>query len=165
MRLLARTSVISAYIAGLIYATLVVSPQPNPEPNPELLRTIAACWAMGGETMVVNLLGNLALLAPLGIIGPWFWGAAKRWELPGVLIAGFVLSVSIEATQYACGHRMADVDDVLLNTIGAGLGWGLVRGVDSVCRAGTEGAVWLVGGKPARMGMGVRPSTQAIADR
>jgi glycopeptide antibiotics resistance protein len=117
---------------------------------------------MGGETMVVNLLGNLALLAPMGIIGPWFWGAAKRWELPGVLLAGFVVSIAIEGAQYACGHRMADVDDVLLNTIGAGVGWGMVRGVDSVYRVGTEGWGWLVEGRPVRLGMGVQSSTEAI---
>ncbi len=94
----------------------------------EPLRTISACWEMGGETMVVNLLGNLALLAPLGIIWPWFWEGLKRWNLAGVTFAGFVVSAAIEGTQYACGHRMADVDDVLLNTLGAALGYGAIRG-------------------------------------
>jgi glycopeptide antibiotics resistance protein len=106
--------------------------------------------------MVVNLLGNLALTAPLGIIGPWLWGQARCGNVLGVLLCGFVVSVAIEATQYACEHRMADVDDVLLNTIGAVMGYGAIQGFETVRRLGTKGLWSLMMGTTERGGMGGR---------
>ena len=162
MRMFARTLLLIAYTIGLVHATLITSPQRNPTPNLELLQTISACWEMGGATMVVNVLGNLVLLAPLGVIGPWLWGGGKRWELLRVIIGGFVVSVAIEGTQYACGHRMADVDDVLLNTIGAGMGYGAMRGVELARSLGAEASRSWIEGKTIRGGVGLHPSARAI---
>lgn len=49
-------------------------------------------------------------LAACGLIGPW-----------GVL-AGFLLSVGVEAWQYATGAGLAQGTDVLCNTLGAAVG-------------------------------------------
>lgn len=162
MRLFAQVLFIGAYMTGLIYATLILSPQADPTPNLEPLQTISACWSMGGETLVVNLLGNLILTAPLGIIGPWFWDQARCGIGLRVLLCGFAVSIAIEATQYACDHRMADVDDVLLNTIGAGMGFGAIRGFETVRRFGTEGLWPLMMGTTERGGMDGRASTIVI---
>ncbi|PJJ72921.1 glycopeptide antibiotics resistance protein [Diaminobutyricimonas aerilata] len=71
---------------------------------------------------------NVALFVPLGVF-------VRRYFHRGTLtttIVGFAGSVLIELTQYtglfglyACSYRVADVDDVLANTLGAVLG-GLV---------------------------------------
>ncbi|RUL87274.1 VanZ family protein [Tautonia sociabilis] len=110
----------AAYLVTLVDLTLVIFPQPEPAPNLVPMRTISACWEAGGWSGVMNLGGNLALLAPMGmivgLIRPGRGGPAMA------LVAGAVMSLAIELAQFAGGHRTADVDDVLLNTIGAILG-------------------------------------------
>jgi glycopeptide antibiotics resistance protein len=74
---------------------------------------------------VVNVLGNLILFIPLG------WLVAVRALYPprsrvtrGIVlgvVVGLALSASIEVSQYFLG-RSADMDDVLLNTLGSALG-------------------------------------------
>ena len=76
---------------------------------------------------VRNAAGNFALFIPLGILLPLVWRHLRFWR--GMLIA-IALSCSIELIQYfsrAWGsYRSADVNDVILNSLGACLGLVLV---------------------------------------
>ncbi len=70
-----------------------------------------------------NLL-NIALLVPLGFLLPLLW---PEWNKPiGVLLFGVAFSLLIEASQLL-NIRFTDIDDVLLNTLGAVLGLLLYR--------------------------------------
>lgn len=77
----------------------------------------------------LQVLGNIALFIPMGIlvpiVSPRF--ASFRW----MLLIGLVMSVSIECIQYfqqSFGAlRNADIDDVILNTVGVLIGYGLFR--------------------------------------
>lgn len=64
--------------------------------------------------------GNIAFFLPLG-------AALARWGkgLAAALRAGFLLSFAIECAQFLLGSGLAETDDLLLNTLGAGLGWGM----------------------------------------
>ena len=66
----------------------------------------------------VNVLGNLLLFVPLGVLLPARFPTLRPvWALLPVAAA---VSVAVEVTQYAyVPGRAADVDDVLLNTAGA----------------------------------------------
>lgn len=64
-----------------------------------------------------NLLGNLALLVPFAVLSRAAWG----WRVLTTTAAGVVLSVAVEVGQRHSG-RSADVDDVLVNGLGALLG-------------------------------------------
>lgn len=74
-----------------------------------------------------NLLGNLALLAPVGLLAPAVWPHVRRWWRVAML--GVVAATSIEALQFArrfvlgMAGRSIDIDDVLLNAVGALLGY------------------------------------------
>lgn len=67
------------------------------------------------------------LFVPLGILIPLVWRRLRFWQ--GISIA-IALSFSIELLQYlssALGsYRAADVNDVILNVLGACLGLALV---------------------------------------
>ena len=68
-------------------------------------------------TGVFNVVGNVLLFAPLGCFGLLY----TRWRAIVFVAVGAVLSLAIEVSQYFA-HRIADIDDVLLNTTGVALG-------------------------------------------
>lgn len=67
-----------------------------------------------------QIVGNLLVFAPLGFLGPLRCAAlASVWR---VLALGAGCSVLVETAQYVLQlDRVSSVDDVLLNTVGAGL--------------------------------------------
>ncbi|HEU4747928.1 MAG TPA: VanZ family protein [Gemmatimonadaceae bacterium] len=72
---------------------------------------------------VQNAAGNVLLFFPLGILLPLVWRHLRFWR--GIQIA-IALSISIELIQYLSGYRSADINDVILNVLGACLGLLLV---------------------------------------
>ncbi|NDI50491.1 VanZ family protein [Goekera deserti] len=80
--------------------------------------TIAAQLASSNGSLALgNLAGNVLVFVPIGLLG--VLGTRCR---PGTVVAaGGGLSVAIELSQYVTG-RSADVDDVLLNTLGTAVG-------------------------------------------
>ena len=72
---------------------------------------------------VRNARGNVALFFPFGLLVPLIWPSVKLGR--GLLLA-LGLSCSIELAQYLSSawgsYRAADVNDVVLNVVGAGLG-------------------------------------------
>ena len=76
-----------------------------------------------------NTLGNFALFLPLGILLPL---VSKRFlPLRRVLLTALCLSVSIEAIQFGLrffgNPRAVDIDDVILNTLGACVGFAVFK--------------------------------------
>jgi len=70
-----------------------------------------------GRIGLVNVVGNVALFAPLGFLLVSALGDNVR----RAMIGGALLSATIECLQYQIG-RAADIDDVLLNASGALVG-------------------------------------------
>ena len=115
----------AAYLIVLFCLTLAFFRTP-PAPRASRLNLvplvgIARFLRVGGRGMVVNVLGNLAAFVPLGVLLPMLpggVGSARR-----VAFVGFLLSLEIEALQLLSRQRTADVDDLILNTLGALLGY------------------------------------------
>ena len=65
----------------------------------------------------LNLLGNLLLLSPLSLFLPLLFRHERKWYvfLPTILLC----SCGVEALQYLLMAGSCDVDDVILNVIGA----------------------------------------------
>jgi len=83
---------------------------------------------------VSQAIGNLLLLLPLGLFGPLVLPWLSRWWR--VALLAVLVSACIETVQLQIPDRSADVDDVLINTLGALLGYGVLRLVRSGPRAG-----------------------------
>lgn len=84
----------------------------------------AVAWLAGRGVPVtylgVEAVANVLLFVPFGVLVALLLGA-RRWR---VVVAGLVLSASIEITQrLALPGRVPSVQDVVLNTVGAALGW------------------------------------------
>ena len=73
--------------------------------------------------MLVNLLGNVFLFLPSGIVCPLLYPRLRRWWK--TLGAGALLSLCLELCQLPFFERATDVDDLILNTLGCALGYGL----------------------------------------
>jgi glycopeptide antibiotics resistance protein len=127
------------YLSGLASATLL--PNHNSRlaaeaamgidlhPNLASLTCSSATLPRGSTAQAFclhNARGNVVLFFPLGILIPLVWRSLRFWS--GIQIA-IALSSSIELVQYvsrAWINRSADVNDVILNVLGASLGLALV---------------------------------------
>jgi glycopeptide antibiotics resistance protein len=127
------------YLSGLASATLL--PNHNSRsaaeaamgldlhPNLASLTCSSATLPRGSTARAFclhNTRGNVMLFFPLGILIPLVWRHLRFWS--GIQIA-IALSSSIELVQYvsrAWINRSADVNDVILNVLGASLGLALV---------------------------------------
>ena len=63
---------------------------------------------------------NAVMFAPFGFLLPVLWCKCRKWKV--TVLAGFLLSLTIEVLQMFC-FRATDVDDLLMNTLGALLGY------------------------------------------
>ena len=89
-------------------------------------RSIAYDLRKGGRDLQVNFLGNIVAFMPLGILIPLNrLRPTTAWH---VATWSALLSAGIEVVQYVSGRRVADVDDVLLNTCGGLIGYAFYRG-------------------------------------
>ncbi|MFZ3373890.1 MAG: VanZ family protein [Desulfitobacteriaceae bacterium] len=79
------------------------------------------------EFLIKNLIGNLLLLLSIGIFLPTLWIKVRSfWKM---LMIGASASLTIEMLQYVSAYlgygwgRAADVDDLILNTLGVIIGY------------------------------------------
>jgi len=114
--------------AGIAAARDTVASDHNAIPFATLGRQLA-----GGVSPfeVRNLVGNALLLVPLGLYAPMRWTHLRTARR--VLLLAVAISGSIELGQLAIStalgfpHRIADVDDVIVNVSGAMVGYALWR--------------------------------------
>ena len=72
---------------------------------------------------LLNLVGNSAMFVPLGIVWPGvFKKLNTHWK---VIAAGVGVSLTIEILQLPFFGRATDIDDLILNTLGFLLGYGI----------------------------------------
>ncbi|MEI6947952.1 VanZ family protein [Paraflavisolibacter sp. H34] len=74
------------------------------------------------EPAVQNLAGNILLFVPFGFLLPWIHARLAAYRK--VFVAAALASLSLELLQLALACGDFDVDDLLLNTLGALLGYG-----------------------------------------
>jgi VanZ family protein len=88
---------------------------------------VSPAGSNAGSFCGYNAKGNVLLFFPLGILLPLLW---RRLRISTGMLIALALSVSIELVQYVSSawgsYRLADVNDVVLNVLGASLGLALV---------------------------------------
>ena len=85
------------------------------EPNISLIP-----FSDGTHWLGVQRVLNAVMFAPFGFLLPVLWRGCRKWSV--TTLAGFLLSLTIEILQMFC-FRATDVDDLLMNTLGAGFGF------------------------------------------
>ena len=69
-----------------------------------------------------NMILNVILFVPLGVFLPMMSGKWKSWKY--AVLTGFLFSLFIEIIQIF-SFRATDVDDLMMNTLGAAAGYGI----------------------------------------
>ena len=95
----------------------------------------------GGENRRVEMLANVAVFVPFGFFLAEFLASTKRfsaWRRIGLAtLAGFGLSLCIECLQLVLRVGWFEVTDLVMNTVGAGVGGSLeVVGEEGVGQIG-----------------------------
>jgi glycopeptide antibiotics resistance protein len=70
---------------------------------------------------VRNIVGNVFLFVPWGFLAPQLFSSIQT--LIKILVAAVFISLCIEIIQFVLVVGVADIDDVLLNTVGAWIGF------------------------------------------
>lgn len=123
------------YAAGLVCFTLYPLPTGDSGPGitygiPPILDPLNFVHdiAEGGARAVLQLLFNIVLFVPLGFIAR----TLLKLRLPLALALSFAATCLIETAQltglygaYPFAYRTFDVDDLICNTLGGVIGWGL----------------------------------------
>lgn len=119
--------------AGYLSGLLLLAVQPAAHPTPGLhynLIPLRILLDVGEELRTgnamglwISFLGNIVIFFPLGFFPALIW---RGWSWKHSTGAGFLCSLTIELCQLPIG-RSSDVDDLIFNTAGAALGYGLYR--------------------------------------
>lgn len=87
------------------------------------LGDLGELWSDPTSLAAVLLVANVALYVPVAFFAVVGWYRSRHLVLPGCL----ALSVTVEAVQYLALGRVAALDDVVLNVLGAAAGYLLGR--------------------------------------
>jgi len=88
---------------------------------PDEINLIPFRWLAEGLRLYIE---NILLFIPLGFMLPFIW---KKYEvLWQTALSGITFSLIIELSQLFNG-RITDIDDLLMNTLGALIGWVIFR--------------------------------------
>ncbi len=86
---------------------------------------------------VINIIGNICLFIPAGILLPILFRQLDSF--PKVLLAGAGLSLAIEIIQLLLPNSVTDIDDLILNTVGVAIGYGIYTLVSGRKRKAQKG--------------------------
>lgn len=82
-------------------------------------------YLLGNKGLIIagiNIVGNIALLAPLGFLAPFAYRGITRGK---ALALGAASGLGIETLQAALRVGIFDIDDVILNALGFMIGFGV----------------------------------------
>ncbi len=116
-------ALMAVYLVFIFYMTLMYRESGASKAKLELF------WSyrqfLDSKPMRQEVLNNIWLFIPLGAI------FCKLWPKVQILAVPILLSVCIEIVQYLTGFGLTEIDDVISNTLGAVIGWGIVYGTVS----------------------------------
>ncbi|MBU5299502.1 VanZ family protein [Clostridium sporogenes] len=88
-----------------------------------------------GNIDVMGYVLNIVLFIPLGFLLPLIWTGCNKWKF--ITIVGSVFSILIELSQLF-NNRRTDIDDFILNTLGAIVGYCLYKILNRVKKKDTQ---------------------------
>ena len=110
---------------GLFHVDRAWGSAVNLEPFRTIRRFLIHYRRTGSLSSLSNLLGNIVILIPLGVLLPVMFRPLRRFWLTLPLLA--LVAVGVEWLQWITAAGVADVDDSILNFAGAAVGYVFTR--------------------------------------
>lgn len=85
-------------------------------------------YEFGSRLFIKNVIGNMLLFMPYGFFAAYY---LKLEKPKAVIILSLLVSITIETTQLLIG-RVFDIDDIILNFIGAMMGFYVYHFLDKI---------------------------------
>ena len=99
----------------------------NLVPLKEITRYFRYYRTLGMPLFLINIVGNMVAFMPFGFFLPIISRRSRKWY--NTVSFGLIFSLILETLQLIFKEGSFDVDDMLLNTVGAGLGFLVYRTV------------------------------------
>ena len=99
----------------------------NLVPLKEITRYFRYYRTLGMPLFLINIVGNMVVFMPFGFFLPIISRRSRKWY--NTVSFGLIFSLILETLQLIFKVGSFDVDDMLLNTVGAGLGFLVYRTV------------------------------------
>ena len=110
---------LAACLILLLWLTLFRSNTATREIHPIPLVNLIDLIKHNPPGVVIYLIGgNIAWFVPIGLLLPVIW-RIKPWQ---AILCGVAFSLLIEIAQFAFAVGLSEIDDLLLNTLGATIG-------------------------------------------
>ena len=109
--------IVLAYCSTLIFRTV----------NPEIEHHFRPFWSYGviranpNSMILPETIMNVIAFVPMGVLLGMTIRSIKWWK---VLLAGSIMSISIEVLQFMTKRGVSEVDDVIHNALGCIIGYG-----------------------------------------
>ena len=113
------------FFGGLFHLDRVWGGAVNLEPLHTISRFLRHYRRTGSLSSLSNLLGNVVILVPLGVLLPVMFRPMRRFWI--FLPFTALVAVGVEYLQWLTRSGIADVDDSILNFFGAAVGYVLTR--------------------------------------
>ena len=113
------------FFGGLFQLDRVWGGSVNLEPFHTIRSYVRFYHNTGSPVSIMNLLGNVVIMVPLGMLLPVLFRTMRHFWACLPLCA--LTAVGVEWLQWVTATGAADVDDSILNFLGAALGYLLVR--------------------------------------
>jgi len=116
--------VFSLYVIGVFYFTDAGTIYDGMMYKLELPQNQVNLIPFSRDMDIIGYLLNIALFIPLGLLSPIIW--KKLNNVTHIIGAGLFFTVLIETSQLL-NNRVTDIDDIILNLLGAVIGFGLFK--------------------------------------
>lgn len=113
------------FFGGLFHLDLAWGGTVNLKPFYTIHRFLIHYKRTGSLSSLSNLLGNVIILVPLGVLLPVLFRRLRHFWLTLPLLA--LIAVGVEFIQWRTGTGVADIDDSILNFVGAVAGYFWIR--------------------------------------
>lgn len=119
------------YVSLLLFSTVIFRPGQIERKYETTLFWSYYAIDFGNEELIAENVMNVVVFIPVGLLLGCAFGKMTWWK---VMIIGMSVSVAVEVMQFVYKRGLAEVDDVIHNTLGCLVGYGLL----SIVRYGFE---------------------------
>lgn len=119
---------LAGYVA-VVFSVTLMRGHGSGDVNLRLFRAWREAWNNFSFKNWANVLLNVAMFMPLGVLLPWAHRLFRKWYV--MLLGGFGFSLFIEVIQLITNNGLFDVDDLFANTLGAVFGYGVFMAIYS----------------------------------